>query len=461
MNILQAILIALVAMGVWELLRRLIQYFRKVLATRDALKKILNLPGQVALYRSVVVDGNDRNIREPDARVTASVMPFLNGSPSYEDEHFSLDRPASHLLVIGSPRYNRLAELLQQRFDLPYEYVFASSSGLLLTKTLKIITEHGDELTSSRDHRATGSATEVDYGILFLGTLPDRKKVIWISGIHGVGTLGVYEYLRRYASEVLENLGQRTNRGKSWLLRVQYKVGSQGREVTNVEALGRPRECGLKRFDEVPKALVCDLGNVVMDFDRTRTYRAIAHLLDGSYEDIKTRIEGSDLRERYELGKLDDDTFCEELAQIAGDTGNKLSPELLKEFWGDIFWPNKEMFAALKALKRQGLILILLSNTNQLHFSHVVKDYPELVSLFDDTILSFQEGKTKPDTEVFELTIRRVRDHKGSVSVKDILYLDDSEQYVRKAISLGMKGFVYRSYPHFIFWLRKLGLYIP
>ncbi len=465
MSVILTVLISLLAMVVWELLRKVILWLYNFCKSRGALKKLFTFNENVSLSRSILEkEEGKQSVRVHDAFVEQRINRFIpDGYIRYEDQSFSIENPASHLIVTGSIRYNEHAKLLQKYFDLPYEYLFSSSLNNGDNRILKIVTEHGDEFISSIDHRVSDAESEVDYGILFLGNLKNNKKVIWLSGIHGEGTFGVFRFLEKNVGQI-GTLKTKDDMGKSWLIRVQYRknIGDHRKIISNFEQIGEPKIVYKKSDKDKPNALICDLGNVLMYFDRTRTYRAIAYLLETSYTNIQERIEKSDLRNRYEKGALSTEEFCIELSTLVEDKG-KLSAELISEFWGDIFWPNFDIFESLKKLKDQGLTLVLLSNTNELHFHHVKKHYQDYIDLFDEVVLSYEEKKAKPDRTLFEIAIDRVRKNKKneSFSVDKVLYVDDEEEYVKVAKDLGMKGFVFRSYSQFAFRIRKLGLYFP
>jgi glucose-1-phosphatase len=425
-------------------------------------KKLFNLDGNILLSRSIVYDNDKGFIRDSDSRVAGRITPLIENQISFDDPSFSIDHPSSHLIVLGSIRYNTYAELIQKYFNLPYEYVFSSYGENYKSRILKIITEYGDELAASSDRRFDDSEIEVDYGILFCGNLSNNKKVLWISGIHGYGTVGVYQFLTENAPDVYQALGKDENTGTSWLLRIKYKkaVTDHLKAILDIEVLGHPTACSKKQFSKIPKALVCDLGNVILYFDRARTYRAIAHFLNTSFKDVQERIESTDLPRRYETGSLTDEEFLAELSCVVGDEKQKIGKDLLSEFWSDIFWPNYEMFHALKYLKQKGITLILLSNTNSLHFQNVARDYPDIIGLFDNLVLSYKENKLKPDQNIFSKAISVSLAQCGGI-LQEILYVDDIEEYVKMAKNLGIEGIVFRSYPHFAFWLRKKGLYVP
>lgn len=435
----------------------------------NELKEIFKLEGTVVWSRSFETKNGKRYLRSPDARASSRIMSFQKEGVKHYDEDsdafkiFSMDRPADHLIAIGSTRYNAHAEQIQKHFDLPFEYIFASYANDPGNRVIRIVTEHGEELASSRDHAPSIAVSGgVDYGMLFFGNLSNNKKVCWISGIHGIGTDGAFQYLTENADQIRGALNNNENSGVCWLLRVQYKITeNDNAEVTNIESLGKPRVCSIhaKPHPSNNMALIFDLGNVILNFDRSRTYRALGHLLNKPFTEIKKQIETTDILEHYETGALTDDEFRTQLYMIVGDSERKLPSNILDELWGDIFWPNNEIFEALRHLKHLGVPLILLSNTNNIHFSRVRTDYPEIIGLFDEIILSFEERKYKPDYQLFSTAIQKA--HGLCRSKPEILYVDDNEEYVKAATRLGMNGFVFRSYSHFIFWLRKRGLYIP
>lgn len=435
----------------------------------NELKEIFKLEGTVVWSRSFETKNGKRYLRSPDARASSRIMSFQKEGVKHYDEDsdafktFSVDRPADHLIVIGSTRYNIHAEMIQKHFDLPFEYVFASYANDPGNRVIRIVTEHGEELASSRDHAPSIAVSGgVDYGMIFFGNLSNSKKVFWISGIHGIGTDGAFQYLTENAGQIRRMLGNEENSGICWLLRIQYKITeNDNAEVTNIESLGNPRTCSIHKRPHPSNnvALILDLGNVILNFDRSRTYRALGHLLNKPFTEIKKQIETTDILERYETGALTDEEFRAQLYIIIGDSERKLPADILDELWGDIFWPNNEIFEAIQSLKRQKIPLILLSNTNNIHFSRVRTDYPEIIGLFDEVILSFEERKYKPDYQLFSTAIQKT--HGLCHNKPEILYVDDNEEYVKVATRLGMNGFVFRSYSHFIFWLRKMGIYIP
>ena len=124
------------------------------------------------------------------------------------------------------------------------------------------------------------------------------------------------------------------------------------------------------------RVLISDLGNVILFFDRSRTYRAIARAAAASVHDVRRAIEASGIRERYEqnpgafasssdfLGGLRD-------VLVDADVGAVPDVDTLKDAWCALFWENEPVHKIMRHLKDvEGLPLILLSDTNELHYAY-------------------------------------------------------------------------------------------
>lgn len=132
----------------------------------------------------------------------------------------------------------------------------------------------------------------------------------------------------------------------------------------------------------------------------------------------------------YEVGKATSLEFFQSLKEFLCLS---LTFEEFKPIWNDIFWENEEVshiIHRLKGKKRLGLV----SNTNPLHFDYILSKF-SIVKVFDQWILSHQVGFKKPAPEIFQRAMEW-----ASVSPRKILFIDDMENHVRVAISLGMQG---------------------
>jgi putative hydrolase of the HAD superfamily len=189
------------------------------------------------------------------------------------------------------------------------------------------------------------------------------------------------------------------------------------------------------------KLFVFDLGNVILPFDNRQiaeklyarseakglcssadVFHYLFDLRSGSVNAYEEGLSSSlefflDVRDRYKLG-LDFEEF--------------------KDIWNNIFQENLEVNEIIVYLKTKGFPLFLLSNTNELHFAHIIARYP-IVHLMDEWILSFEIGAKKPKRRIYDAIFEKV-----DVNKDEVFYIDDTEEYVGYARSMGMKGLVFR-----------------
>ncbi len=189
------------------------------------------------------------------------------------------------------------------------------------------------------------------------------------------------------------------------------------------------------------KLFVFDLGNVNLPFDNRQIaeklyarseakglfssaeiFRYLFDFRSGSINAYEEGLSSSlefflDVRDRYKL-VLDFEEF--------------------KDIWNNIFEENLEVNEIIVYLKAKGFPLFLLSNTNELHFTHVIARYP-IVHLMDEWILSFEVGAKKPKRRIYDAIFEKV-----DVKKDEVFYIDDTEEYVEYARSMGMQGLVFR-----------------
>ena len=135
------------------------------------------------------------------------------------------------------------------------------------------------------------------------------------------------------------------------------------------------------------KAVLLDLGEVVVGLDFPRAYRAATKLTDYTAEEIPKLISASGLARVYEHGQMSSETFYQKLS-VALDLSGGFDE--FRRIWENMFDPEpliSDLF--LEGLARR-TTLLLLSNTNELHFNSVRRRYP-LLRHFHDSV-SFLRG---------------------------------------------------------------------
>lgn len=196
---------------------------------------------------------------------------------------------------------------------------------------------------------------------------------------------------------------------------------------------------------------IFDLGNVVLNFEHKSISERLARYSRYSTDEIyHSGLHSKQLR-LYETGKIK----SEELFQwLIEKFEIEISYETFRYIWSDIFSPNTSMETLLSRLKENGYRLILLSNTNELHFNFI-KDNFEVIRMFDDLVLSYRIGYSKPHEKIYKEALRRA----GSPA-KKCVFIDDIKEFCISAESLGINSIVYRSTDQLIEELKKHGIRI-
>ncbi len=80
----------------------------------------------------------------------------------------------------------------------------------------------------------------------------------------------------------------------------------------------------------------------------------------------------------------------------------------------------------------------LLSNSNKGVLSQKVGE-ANLERCFDEVVCSAEVGLIKPNSDIYELTAKRL-----GVAARECVFIDDHESFVRAAEEVGMKGITYQ-----------------
>lgn len=179
------------------------------------------------------------------------------------------------------------------------------------------------------------------------------------------------------------------------------------------------------------KAIVFDLGNTIVPFDFKRGYAAMERSCPHAAADIPKRIGSTDLVIRFESGKVEPRPFVEELCRILD---LPISYEEFRELWFSIFLPGTLVSDELLAALGNRYRLVLLSNTNALHFEMLKEHYP-IIERFEHRVLSYEVGAIKPSPIIYEAAI-----DKAGCSPGECIFTDDIAAYVEGAKQCGMQA---------------------
>lgn len=202
----------------------------------------------------------------------------------------------------------------------------------------------------------------------------------------------------------------------------------------------------------MPRALLLDLGNVLVRFDHGLTLERIAAATGVSAAALRPHVFGP-LERAFDLGRIASAEFFRSVEKAAGLP--RLPDGVWIPAWRDIFFRDAGALALLPRLA-PGVVPVLVSNTNALHWQGVLAVAPELEDLLPRRALSFEIGAAKPDPAHFEAALAL-----AGASAGDAVFADDREEMVRAARDLGIDAFVVASAETLRSDLSRRGLLAP
>ncbi len=185
------------------------------------------------------------------------------------------------------------------------------------------------------------------------------------------------------------------------------------------------------------RALLFDLGKVLLHFNFEPAFRRLSRASEFSPKEIEDYFVSSGLEVFFDGGKISSLQFYE---QVKKALSHRLDYASFKRVWNEIFTPNKPVIRLVERLADR-YRLVLISNTNAMHFDHIRSRYP-VIRRFDRLILSYKEKMRKPDERIYRKAMRLCE-----ASPEEIFYIDDRADLTEAADDLGFHTFTYRNNP--------------
>lgn len=197
------------------------------------------------------------------------------------------------------------------------------------------------------------------------------------------------------------------------------------------------------------KTIIFDLGNVIIPFDFRRGYTEMGQLIGMPPEEVRRRIVETGIVAPYETGQLESKEFVE---RIGTALGHKIDYSTFSELWSSIFLPEPNFTGTFFSKLRQNYRLLILSNTNDIHWNMIRSTYP-VVGHFDDYVLSYKVRAMKPSAEIYRAAI-----DKAGCQASDCFFTDDVPAYVEGAIDQGIDAVQFQSAEQIGHELRSRGV---
>lgn len=201
------------------------------------------------------------------------------------------------------------------------------------------------------------------------------------------------------------------------------------------------------------KAIVFDLGGVVIDLDFSNFYNKIITQSPLNKPQTPIMLEFFRQSDIYHQGNMSGDEFYQlacDLLQVCMLNQS----EFFDAFNSIISGVNSEVVELIRKIRDNNRYkLLALSNVNASHWDYIRDKNWEFINFFDELILSHEIHLIKPDPKIFEYTIQ-----KAGCKPEEIAFIDDGLNNIRSASEFGIVGIKYTNTDELIEELRKLKL---
>lgn len=185
------------------------------------------------------------------------------------------------------------------------------------------------------------------------------------------------------------------------------------------------------------RTIIFDLGRVLIPFDFERGYSRMSKKCGLPNDEIRARLAATGAMDEYEGGRQTSQEFFE---TVCDALGMKLSYEEFCSIWVSIFLPEtlvpEEFVAALHRRYR----LVLLSNTNEIHFTWLRKTYP-ILNHFDAYVLSHEVKALKPEDAIYDAVLKQ-----ADAAAPECFYTDDVAPFVEGAKRHGIDAVQFQGF---------------
>ncbi len=192
------------------------------------------------------------------------------------------------------------------------------------------------------------------------------------------------------------------------------------------------------------KAIVFDLGGVLLDLDFQKTFHAMSEVLQMEFSPENISDETNNLLADYEKGKVRTETLIWHLQRLNKEVIVP-EPSAMIMAWNAMLVGFKQSKLDILKQLKMDYRLYLLSNTNELHLKRIdqilleqyhIQDFEG--AFFDKAYYSHLIGMRKPDPEIYHFVTQDI-----GISPEKILFIDDNAANISAAEQYGWQTILY------------------
>lgn len=185
----------------------------------------------------------------------------------------------------------------------------------------------------------------------------------------------------------------------------------------------------------VVRAVLCDLGGVVIRIDASRTWAGwAAHSTRPETDPYAPYAD-----EVYERFERDEVTEGEYLQAVRDRLSLDATDDELVASFNDLYLGVDDgTVAVLRILRDRGALVLALTNTNRTHHRVWSERFADSLEVFDDVHCSHDLRARKPEAEAF---LRILEMH--GLAPEEVVFIDDVPAYVEAARALGLHAITF------------------
>ena len=200
------------------------------------------------------------------------------------------------------------------------------------------------------------------------------------------------------------------------------------------------------------EAIVFDFGGVMVTNLFPILVRELADSFGVSQEQVKEGLKNEAIRD-FGKGEISESEFWKRFSKFLNKPIPKNHKDLLIEYYKKYSKMDERMKKLVLYLKSQGYKTAVLSNTIPPHMNFNLKR--KRFEIFDVKILSPEVHHLKPEKEIFEEALKRLK-----VSPQETVYIDNKKEYVEAAKKLGINALVFTNYEKLLRDLREMHIHL-
>jgi putative hydrolase of the HAD superfamily len=167
-----------------------------------------------------------------------------------------------------------------------------------------------------------------------------------------------------------------------------------------------------------------------------RAYDRMQPLCGFPVDEIRRRTGNTGLVPQLEIGQVGSRDF---VSRLGAALGVSFDYAQFCEIWSSIFLPGTLIPESLIIDLKKRYPLVLLSNTNEMHFEMLERNYP-ILGHFQKRALSHEVGAAKPNPLIYQKAVEL-----AGCRAEECFFTDDIPEYVEGARKLGIDAVQFQS----------------